>query len=205
MQGRVFELETPLSEGEVRRLEAGDIVYLSGLVFTARDQAHRRILEILRRGGRLPFETSGLAVYHAGPVVRRVGGEWRVVAAGPTTSMRMEHVEADFVELTRVRMIIGKGGMGPRTREALQRHGAVYAVFTGGAAVLAAEAVRRVEAVYWLDELGMAEAVWLLRVERFGPLTVVIDSHGRDLYGERLAEVRERAKRVLRRLLGGSG
>jgi len=199
---RVFELKTPLADSDVRRLRAGDIVYLSGLVFTARDQAHRRIIGVLRGGGRLPFETRGLAVYHAGPVVRRVNGEWRVVAAGPTTSMRMEPVEAEFLELTGVRMVIGKGGMGPRTREAMKRLGAVYAVFTGGAAVLAADAVRRVEAVYWLDELGMAEAVWLLRVERFGPLTVVIDSGGRDLYEERLRLVRSRLRAVLERLAG---
>jgi fumarate hydratase subunit beta len=201
MAERVYNLSTPLSEDDVRRLRVGDVVYLSGILFTARDQAHRKIIEILGGGGRLPFETKGLAVYHAGPVVRREGSSWRVIAAGPTTSARMEPVEAEFVRLTGVRMIIGKGGMGEDTRRALARYGGVYAVFTGGAAVLAASAVERVEAVYWLEELGMAEAVWVLRVHRFGPLTVVIDSTGRDLYAERVEEVKRRAQRVLVDLL----
>lgn len=202
----MYRLETPISEEEARRLRVGDVVYLSGLVFTARDAAHRKIIELLRSGSGLPFDPRGLAVYHAGPVARRrPDGSWEIVAAGPTTSARMEPVEPLFLELTGVRMIIGKGGMGEATRRALQRLGAVYTVFTGGAAVLAAEAVERVEAVYWLEELGMAEAVWLLRVRDFGPLTVVMDSHGGDLYAERLRLVRERAQRLLQRLTGASG
>lgn len=201
----VYRLETPIGEEEARRLRVGDVVYLSGLVFTARDAAHRKMIEVLRSGGRLPFETRGLAVYHAGPVARRrPDGSWEIVAAGPTTSARMEPVEPLFLELTGVRMVIGKGGMGEATRRALQRLGGVYAVFTGGAAVLAAEAVERVEAVYWLEELGMAEAVWLLRVRDFGPLTVVMDSHGGDLYAERLRAVRERARQLLQRLMEAS-
>ncbi len=191
---RVHRLETPLSEEDVRGLRAGDIVYLSGLVFTARDSAHRKILGVLRSGGRLPFDPRGLAVYHAGPVARRRDGGWEIVAAGPTTSARMESVEPEFIRLTGVRMIIGKGGMGRGTAEACKRYGAVYAVFTGGAAVLAAEAIERVEAVYWLEELGVPEAVWLLRVRDFGPLTVVIDSTGFNLYERVLEEARERAR-----------
>ena len=193
--GRVLRLTTPLSEDEARSLRVGDVVYLSGLIFTARDAAHRKIIELLRSGGRLPFDPRGLAVYHAGPVARRRDGGWEIVAAGPTTSARMESVEAEFVELTRVSMIIGKGGMGRRTAEACRRFGCVYTVFTGGAAVLAAERIERVEAVYWLEELGMPEAVWLLRVRDFGPLTVVIDSTGRNLYEERLGEARRAAER----------
>jgi len=200
LEPRVHRLSTPISEEEARSLRAGDVVYLDGLVFTARDQAHRRIVSLLESGGRLPFETRGLAVYHSGPVVRREGGRWVVVAAGPTTSMRMEPLEPRFVELTGVRMIIGKGGMGEATRRALVEHGAVYAVFTGGAAVLAADAVERVEAVYWLEELGAPEAVWLLRVRGFGPLTVVMDSHGGDLYAARMREVRRRLRELLSRL-----
>jgi fumarate hydratase subunit beta len=203
LAARVYELETPLSHEAVRRLRVGDVVYLSGLVFTARDAAHRRIVELLRAGGRLPFEARGLAVYHCGPVVRRRDEGWEVVAAGPTTSMRMEPLEADFIRLTGVRMVIGKGGMGEGTRRALMEHGAVYAVFTGGAAVLAAEAVERVEAVYWLEELGAPEAVWLLRVRRLGPLVVAMDSHGGDLYAERMAAVRRRLSELLASQWGG--
>ncbi|NOZ89310.1 MAG: fumarate hydratase [Crenarchaeota archaeon] len=208
---RVYRLETPLGRGDVEKLEPGDVVYLSGLIFTARDAAHRLMLELLERGEGLPFDTRGLAVYHAGPVARRRGGGWEIIAAGPTTSMRMESVEPRFIEATGVRMIIGKGGMGRGTREACRRHGCVYTVFTGGAAVLAAEKIERVEAVYWLEELGMAEAVWLLRVRGFGPLTVVIDARGSDLYEQRLAEARRRARslaaglaREVRAILSGA-
>ncbi len=201
----VYRLSTPLTEEDVRRLQAGDIVYISGLIFTARDAAHKKIINILESGGKLPFETRGLVVYHAGPIVRKRDGGWEVVAAGPTTSARMEPVEPRFIELTGVRMIVGKGGMGPGTREACRRFGAVYAVFTGGAAVLAAQAVERVEAVYWLEELGMAEAVWLLRVKDFGPLTVVIDSHGNDLYESVIEEARRKAKEIIERVKGGGG
>jgi fumarate hydratase subunit beta len=194
---QVYRLTTPLSEEDVRKLKVGDTVYISGLIFTARDAAHKKIISILESGGRLPFETKGLVVYHAGPIVRRRNDEWEVVAAGPTTSARMEPVEPKFIELTGVRMIVGKGGMGKATREACKRFGAAYAVFTGGAAVLAAQSIEKVEAVYWLDELGMAEAVWLLRVRDFGPLTVVIDSHGNDLYEETLSRARSKAIEIL--------
>ncbi len=191
---RVHRLATPLSRGDVEKLELGDIVYLSGLIFTARDAAHRLMLDLIEKGEVLPFDPRGLAVYHAGPVARRRDGGWEIIAAGPTTSMRMESVEPRFIEATGVRMIIGKGGMGRGTGEACRRHGCVYTVFTGGAAVLAAEKIERVEAVYWLEELGMAEAVWLLRVRDFGPLTVVIDARGNNLYDKRLAEARSRAR-----------
>jgi tartrate/fumarate subfamily iron-sulfur-dependent hydro-lyase beta chain len=198
---RVLHLETTLSERDVRSLRVGDVVYVTGRVFTARDAAHRKIVEILRSGGRLPFDPRGLVVYHAGPVVRRrPDGGWEVVAAGPTTSARMESIEPEFIRLTGVRMVVGKGGMGRGTAEACRKYGAVYAVFTGGAAVLAASAVEEVEAVYWLEELGVPEAVWLLRVREFGPLTVVIDSSGANMYEEVLSRARSRAEELAQEL-----
>ncbi len=201
---RVYRLRTPLDERDVRRLRVGDIVYLSGTVVSARDAAHRKALELLRRGEKLPIDLRGLAVYHVGPVVRkRPDGSWEVIAAGPTTSARMEAVEAEFIERTGVRMIIGKGGMGPRTAEACRRFGAVYAVFTGGAAVLAAQAIKRVVDVYWLEELGMAEAMWVFEVEDFGPLVVTIDSEGRNLYDQVMAEARRRMEEILAEMLRG--
>lgn len=193
-----YRLRTPLSPGDVERLRVGDIVYLSGLIFTARDEAHKKILEEINAGRQLPFNPEGLALYHCGPVARRRGGGWEIIAAGPTTSMRMESVEAEFIEKTGVRMVIGKGGMGSRTAEAMRRYKAVYAVFTGGAGALAAEAIRRVVDVYWLDELGIPEAVWLLEVEDFGPLIATIDTTGRNYYEERRREVLARAEEVAR-------
>ena len=195
-----YRLKTPLSEGDVRRLRVGDIVYLSGVIYTARDAAHRRIIEYVREGKRLPFDLSGGVVYHCGPVVQKKDGEWIVLASGPTTSTRMELYEAEVIERLGVRMVIGKGGMGKRTAEACARYGAVYATFTGGAGVLAAQAIKRVIDVYWLD-LGIPEAVWVLEVEDFGPLIVAIDSTGRNLIEEVVEESNRRKNELLKRPL----
>ena len=200
-EAREFHLRTPLTDDVVEELRVGDVVYLSGTVVTARDEAHELALEILRGGGTLPIDLRGLALYHCGPVaVKQPDGSWKIVAAGPTTSMRMEPVEAEFIERTGVKMIIGKGGMGEKTAEAMRKFKAVYAVFTGGAGALAAEAIKSVKAVYWLDRLGMAEAMWVFEVEEFGPLIVAIDAHGNNFYASKLAEVARRAEEVKREL-----
>lgn len=117
----------------------------------------------------------GLAMYHCGPIVVRRGGGWVVVSAGPTTSARMARETVEAARRLGVRMVIGKGGLGG-LEAVLEELGSVYLVFPGGAGSLAARAVKRVEAVYWLEELGPAEAVWLLRVEGFGPLFPVTSS-----------------------------
>ena len=201
-ESRVFHLRTPLSDEDIEKLRVGDIVYVTGIMVTARDEAHKKILETIERGERLPIDLRGLVLYHCGPVVRRrPDGTWEVVAAGPTTSMRMESVEAEFIEKTGVKMIVGKGGMGKRTAEAMKKHKAVYAVFTGGAGALAADRIKRVVDVYWLEELGIPEAVWVFEVENFGPLVVTIDSTGRNYYEERLAEVRRRAEQIVEELV----
>jgi fumarate hydratase subunit beta len=124
-----------------------------------------------------------LALFHCGPIAKKERGGWRVVAAGPTTSSRMDMFEDEFIKNFRVRIVVGKGGMGKRTVDAMKRYGAVYGAFTGGAAVLAAKAVKRVKTVEWSD-LGMPEAMWVLEVEDFGPLTVAIDAHGNSLFRE---------------------
>jgi fumarate hydratase subunit beta len=191
-----YKLRTPLSEHDVRKLEVGDIVYLSGIVVSARDAAHKRALELLQRGEKLPIDLRGLAVYHVGPVVRKTESGWEVISAGPTTSTRMELYEAEFIEKTGVRMIIGKGGMGPKTTEACKRLGAVYTIYPGGVAALAAKAIKRVIDVYWLD-LGVPEAMWVMEVEDFGPLTVIIDSKGNNFYERRYREIREKLDREI--------
>jgi tartrate/fumarate subfamily iron-sulfur-dependent hydro-lyase beta chain len=114
--------------------------------------------------------------------MKKVGNKWEVVSAGPTTSSRMEIFEDNFLEKFDVKIIIGKGGMGERTAKALQKYTCIYTSYTGGAGALAAEKVEEVEDVYWLDELGMPEAVWLMRVKDFGPLVVAMDSHGESIY-----------------------
>lgn len=192
-----YKLKTPLSESDVRTLKVGDIVYLTGTICTARDQAHRRILEVINRGGVLPIDLKGMAIYHCGPIVRKVNENWIVVAAGPTTSTRMERYEHDVIKILGVRMIIGKGGMGSKTAEACKTYGAVYVEFTGGAAVLAAQSIKRVKGVEWFD-LGIPEALWILEVENFGPLTVVIDSYGANIHGEINKKAYEKMSSVLK-------
>ena len=197
-----YRLKTPISEEEIRKLKVNDTLYISGTVVTARDQAHRRALEYVKQGKLLPLNLEGLAVYHCGPVMRKEGGKggrWTTVAAGPTTSTRMEVYEEDFIRNFKPRVIIGKGGMGKKTAAAMAKYGAVYGAFTGGAAVLAVKAVRNVAAVVWLD-LGMPEAMWVFEVEDFGPLVVAIDSSGKNLFLDVAEKVEANRLRIYRKL-----
>lgn len=170
---KMHRLKTPLDEVTVRELNVGDVVHLSGRLFTMRDMAHLRALELLTRGDKLPFELKGEVIYHCGPLVRGM----EVISAGPTTSMRMERMEAELIRLTGLRGIVGKGRMGERTADALKNFGAVYMEFPGGAGALAAKAIKRINGVYWKD-LGEPEAVWEMEVEDFGPCIVTMDSKG---------------------------
>ncbi len=190
------ELRTPISEEEVRSLRVGDEIYVSGLMVTARDEAHKRALELWKQGEKLPVDLKGLVLYHCGPVVKKEGGGWTVIAAGPTTSARLEMFESSFIEKFKVRVIVGKGGMGDRTAEACRKHGCVYAAFTGGAALIASSAIKRVIGVEWLD-LGVPEALWMFEVERFGPLIVAIDTHGENLFRKVMSHARERFREVI--------
>jgi fumarate hydratase subunit beta len=190
------KLATPLREEEIKELKVGDVVYLNGDVYTARDKAHQRIIEYLGTDteAEIPIP-KGAVLYHCGPLGRRKSnGEWEIIAAGPTTSSRMEATTPEIIEKLRIWGIIGKGGMGDGTRAALQRYGCVYFAMTGGAAVLTAARIKAVKAVYWTD-LGLAEAVWQLRVEDFGPLVVSMDAHGDSLY-EQITETAQRNVRA---------
>jgi fumarate hydratase subunit beta len=195
-----YRLRIPISEEDVRKLRVGDILYVTGVIYTARDAAHRRIIDYLKEGKPLPFDLRGGVVYHCGPVVAKRDGQWVVIAGGPTTSARMELYEYEVIEKLGVRIVIGKGGMGRRTAEACAKYGAVYATYTGGAAVLAAQSIKRVVDVHWLD-LGIPEAVWVLEVEDFGPLVVAIDSTGRNLIEEVLERSVKKKEELLKRPL----
>jgi fumarate hydratase subunit beta len=195
----IYRFKTPISEEEIRKLKVNDTLYVSGTIITARDQAHRRALEYAKQGKPLPMNLEGLAVYHCGPVMRMENRRWTAVAAGPTTSTRMEVYEEDFIRNFKPRVIIGKGGMGKKTTKAMAKYGAVYGAFTGGAAVLAVKAVRNVAAVVWLD-LGMPEAMWALEVEEFGPLVVAIDSSGNNLFRDVAEKVEANRLRIYRKL-----
>ncbi|MDH5375962.1 MAG: FumA C-terminus/TtdB family hydratase beta subunit [Candidatus Bathyarchaeota archaeon] len=195
----VYKFKTPISEEEIRKLNVNDVLYVTGTMFTARDQAHKRALEYFKQGKPLPIDLEGLAVFHCGPIVKKKEDTWTIVAAGPTTSTRMEIFEDEFIRSFKVRVIIGKGGMGRRTTEAMAKCGAVYGAFTGGAAILAARAIKSVKSVEWLD-LGMPEAMWILDVEEFGPLTVAIDSHGNNLFEDVQRKVEENKQRIYQKL-----
>jgi fumarate hydratase subunit beta len=195
----VYKFKTPISEEEIRKLRVNDVLYVSGTMFTARDQAHKRALEYFKQGKPLPLSLEGLAVFHCGPIVKKKEDRWTIVAAGPTTSTRMEIFEDEFIKNFKVRVIIGKGGMGKRTTEAMGKYGAVYGAFTGGAAILAAKAIRSVRSVEWLD-LGMPEAMWILEVEEFGPLAIAIDSHGNNLFEDVKRKVEENKQRIYQKL-----
>lgn len=195
----VFKLETPISEEEIRKLKVNDVLYVTGTMVTARDAAHKRALEYFKEKKALPIKLEGLAVFHCGPIVKKEDDKWIVVAAGPTTSTRMGQFEGEFIKNFNVRVIIGKGGMGKRTTDAMKTYGAVYGAFTGGAAVLAAKAIKHVKALEWSD-LGMPEALWIFEVEEFGPLTVAIDSHGNNLFEEVKKKVEEKRTTVYEKL-----
>lgn len=193
------ELTIPLSEEDVRSLELGETVYLTGEFYTARDEAHMHALEYLKEGKPLPVSFKNKAVFHCGPIMRKTNGGWELVAAGPTTSTRMNTLEPEFIEKLGPRAIIGKGGMGKETSIAMKKFGCVYLAITGGAAVLAAKGIKKVHGVEWLD-LGMPEALWILEGKKFGPLIVAMDAHGNSLFKNVEKQVEQNAKKVKEKL-----
>ena len=168
MKEKPLQLRTPLRQEEVLRLRAGDHVELSGTVYTARDEAHLR----MQKEG-IPFDPEGAVIYHCGPVIHKK----KVIAAGPTTSARMNEISGFLIEKG-VRALIGKGGMGTTVKNQLRKKG-VYLAFTGGCAALASSHMK-LKGVYY-EDLGMAEAVWKLELDRL-PLVVGIDAHGNDIF-----------------------
>lgn len=172
-------LKTPISYEDIKDLRVGDVVYLSGYLATGRDDVHHRVV---REGLKCPYDYKNMAIMHAGPIVKE-GEKNIMVSIGPTSSIRMEADEAEFIEKTGVRLIVGKGGMGPMTSEGCKKYGAIHCVFPGGCAVLSASHVEEIENVYW-RELGMPEAIWVMKVSEFGPLIVSIDTEGNNMFVE---------------------
>ena len=174
-------LTTPIKDEDLADIKVGDVIYLNGYLITARDCAHTRLVKL---GRQLPVDLKGKAIFHAGPIMvprKDEPGRFDVVSIGPTTSMRMEKFQKQFLEQTGVKLIIGKGGMGPNTTAGCQETKALHCVFPGGCAVVAACCVEEVEDVQW-QELGMPEAMWVMRVKEFGPLVVSIDTRGNNLF-----------------------
>ncbi len=190
-------LTTPIRDEDIEDLRVGDVVYLTGHLVTCRDVAHRRLIEL---GRELPVDVRGGAIFHAGPIVRRLeDGRWEMVSIGPTTSMRMEKFEREFIARTGVKLVVGKGGMGPETEAACREHKALHAIFPGGCAVLAATQVEEIERAEWTD-LGMPETLWVNRVREFGPLIISIDTQGNNLIERNKADFRSRREAALARI-----
>lgn len=190
-------LTTPIKDEDLASLNVGDVVYLTGRLVTCRDVAHRRLIE---QGRELPVNLEGGAIFHAGPIVRRKeDGGFEMVSIGPTTSMRMEKFEREFIRQTGVKLIVGKGGMGPETAAGCQENVAVHAIFPGGCAVLAATQVEEIEGAEWQD-LGMPETLWINRVKEFGPLIISIDTKGNNLIQQNKAEFNARKAPILERI-----
>jgi fumarate hydratase class I len=179
----MIKLQAPFTEDKIRKLKVGDMVEISGVVFTGRDAVHKWLHE----GNAPPVSFKDGIIYHCGPVVMKKEGKWVVTAAGPTTSIREEPYQAGIIEKHGVRAVIGKGGMGEKTRVACEKFGCAYLHAVGGAAQVLAEAIKEVETVYGLEQFGSPEAIWQLRVEAF-PVVVTIDAHGNSLHKEIEAE-----------------
>jgi len=166
-------IELPTDEATIRSLRIGEEVLLDGVIVTARDAAHKVL--VTEKPKDLHEVLKGTAVYHCGPIVRKIGKNYKIISAGPTTSIREEPFEADVIKEYGIRGIIGKGGMGKKTLEALKEYGAVYFHTVGGAAAELARLITEVIEVRRLD-LGTPEAFWVIRVKDF-PCTVTMDSH----------------------------
>ncbi len=173
--GREVALQAPLTEEAVRSLRIGDVVMISGRMFTGRDAVHSHLMK-----HEPPVDLRGSVLYHCGPVVMKDGDGWRVMAAGPTTSIREEPYQGEIIKRYGVRVVIGKGGMGAKTLAALKEHGAVYVNAIGGAAQFYARTIKHVDGVSLLD-FGTPEAMWHLTVEDF-PAIVTMDAHGNSLH-----------------------
>ena len=200
------ELSYPFSEKAVRALKAGDAVSITGRIYTGRDKFHKHFAE----GGKLPVDFRDGALYHCGPVVVKDnvrGGSpvppdgarssYSVVAAGPTTSVRENPYEPDFIAKTGVRIVIGKGGMDANTLAAMKKHGCVYVQAVGGGGAIYGDAVKKVAGVSLLKEFGAAEAVWHFDVVDFRGV-VAMDAHGRSLFDEVRISSEQKLKGILK-------
>ena len=186
-------LTTPIKADDLKGIKIGDIIYLNGTLVTCRDVAHRRLIEGKRE---LPVDLNGMAIFHAGPIVKPLGDDkFQIISVGPTTSMRMEKFEKEFVEQTGVKLIVGKGGMGPNTEAVCKEYKALHVVFPAGCAVVAATQVEEIERAEWRD-LGMPETLWVCRVKEFGPLIVSIDTDGNNLFEQNKVIFNERKEEV---------
>ncbi len=169
-----LRLNVPQDNSRVVDIRAGDVLYVTGDIAIARDQAHKKLLETF-----LP-EIVGLPIFHCGPISKKIGDKWKILAGGPTTSTRMDALTPPILEKYQTKIVIGKGGLGEKGKKGLETFGAVYSEFTGGASALAVSKIVRVKKRL-LEQLGPTELVWIWEVKDFGPLLVTQDHQGNDL------------------------
>lgn len=194
---REFRLKTPISDEDIQDIRIGDIIYLDGILVTCRDVAHRRVVE---EGLELPVDVRGKAILHAGPIIKDHGNDnYQMISVGPTTSMRMEKFEEEFIKETGVKLIVGKGGMGQGTQKGCKENKALHLVYPAGNAVYAAEKVEKIIDAQWKD-LGMPETLWVSEVKNYGPLIVSIDTNGDNLFENNKIEFNKRKEEEIERI-----
>lgn len=174
-------LNTPLSKEDVLNLKVGDMVSINGLIVTGRDKVHKFLVHEKPDKKDIPFELHGGIIYHCGPIIKKADDTYKLIAAGPTTSIRVEMYESDVIEAYGIRGIIGKGGMGEKTLNAMKEQGCVYFHAISGAAAYLADKIKNVRDGWKIEEFGAPEAMWLLEVEDF-PAIVTMDAHGNSLH-----------------------
>ncbi len=195
-----MKLTVPISKKDVKKLKVGDVVYLNGTIYTGRDEAHLTIIEKYGKNDdndkdkynktnknnkkdELMKKLKNGVIYHAGPIMKKENDKWKCVAIGPTTSARMNEIEEEFIKITGISAIVGKGGMKKELLNVFEKYGVVYLAAPGGCAALLASSIVEVKDVHHY-ELGMPEALWELEVKDFGPLVVTMDANGNSLYEE---------------------
>ena len=197
---REHKIHTPLTRDYLNLLKVGDFVYITGKILTIRDQAYKKLLNLLKNKEHPPFDFNYQVFYHCGPLAVKDGEYWKVISAGPTTTSRMENLIVNFVDFLDCAIFIGKGELGIKFTEKI-RNKCAYLVFPGGAGSLAAKYVKKVRNIYW-PELGMPEAVWELEVENFGPCLVCIDAHGSNLFEKLNADINKKYDKILTSRIG---
>ena len=179
----IKRINLPLTKEDILSLHTGDIVLINGQIVTGRDKLHKFLFNKKPSKKQIPFNLEGTILYHCGPIIKKTTKGFELIAGGPTTSMRIEMYEHRIISEYGLRGVMGKGGMGRQTLNALKENGCVYLHTIGGAGVYLADRVKKVVDVWKLKEFGMTEAMWVFDVKEF-PAIVTMDAHGRSLHEE---------------------